>query len=230
MNQAVLNIPRPRLAMLSALILIWVIAVIAAISVDSRVERAVLHVGPMSKDSWPARIIRTPGRFQFTLVIAILLGLCHRLKWRAGLLLCLSGIPVGLFYVAVKWAFGRYRPPMPGDVTIPPHTPWDFLLFRGGFPALWRAQAMGFPSGHTLLAFATATILGRCFPRFRYLFYLLAVIVGIERIAEYTHYFSDVVAGAGLGILAAHLTVRLLAGLLIEPSAGRGFEVAPKET
>ena len=48
------------------------------------------------------------------------------------------------------------------------------------------------------------------YPRFRWLFFLAAIIVGCERIGENAHYVSDVIAGAGFGILSALLANCLL--------------------
>ncbi len=58
-----------------------------------------------------------------------------------------------------------------------------------------------FPSAHAACAFATAFVLARRFPRFRYLFYLVALAVAVSRVVWLKHYPSDVLAGAALGIL-----------------------------
>lgn len=63
-----------------------------------------------------------------------------------------------------------------------------------------------FPSGHTAQAFAAATFLseeykGR-FPWMPYAAYGIASGVGALRIANNRHYLSDVLVGAGIGILA----------------------------
>jgi membrane-associated phospholipid phosphatase len=127
----------------------------------------------------------------------------------------------GILYWISKWIIGLQRPPMPGDVTIQPHSPYAFELFKGGIRALWNAPiAMGFPSGHTALSFATAHVLAICLPKFKWVFYPLAAVVGLEAIWEYRHYLSDVVAGAGLGILAVHLTLHI-ANLMMPDSNAR---------
>ncbi len=56
-----------------------------------------------------------------------------------------------------------------------------------------------FPSGHTSLAFSSATILGYRYPKWRIPLYLGAGLVGFSRIYLGRHYASDVVAGAALG-------------------------------
>jgi membrane-associated phospholipid phosphatase len=65
---------------------------------------------------------------------------------------------------------------------------------------------MSFPSGHTCLAFATAATLAIMIPRWRPAFYALASVVAVERVVENAHYVTDVLAGAAVGTIAAHLT------------------------
>jgi len=230
MDDFAIQIKRQRRLPIAAEVGVWMAALVVALMLDPSVERLVLRYGPFNKESALAMAVRMGGVFWdknvfylpgAPLVAAILLTIFHRWKFKAGALVCLSGAIGGLFYVLAKWIVGRQRPPMRNDVTIAYHTPYDFHPFINGVGALFHAPlAMGFPSGHTTLAFATATILAMCLPKWRWVFYALAAIVGLERVAEYTHYLSDVVAGAGLGVLAAHLTVRLAASVL-KQSAGQ---------
>lgn len=63
-----------------------------------------------------------------------------------------------------------------------------------------------FPSGHTAQAFAAATFLSEEYKdRFKwmpYVSYGMASTVGMMRIANNKHYISDVLLGAGIGILS----------------------------
>ena len=70
-----------------------------------------------------------------------------------------------------------------------------------------------FPSGHTAQAFAAATFLSeeysRQFPWMPYAAYGTATTVGLLRMANNRHFISDVLLGAGIGILCqkgAYLT------------------------
>jgi membrane-associated phospholipid phosphatase len=72
-----------------------------------------------------------------------------------------------------------------------------------------------FPSGHTAQAFVAATILhkefGKARPYISVLGYLTASTVGVLRIMNDRHWASDVLVGAGIGILStnvAYLTHR----------------------
>jgi undecaprenyl-diphosphatase len=56
-----------------------------------------------------------------------------------------------------------------------------------------------FPSGHTVYAFMMATLLSYWFPRYRILFFILAVFVGWTRIYLNLHYPTDVLMGCLLG-------------------------------
>lgn len=61
-----------------------------------------------------------------------------------------------------------------------------------------------FPSGHTAVAFAMATVLGARHPKQKRLYMLLAGAVGLARIHEHAHFLSDVVAGAMIGMDSGH--------------------------
>jgi undecaprenyl-diphosphatase len=63
------------------------------------------------------------------------------------------------------------------------------------------AEGFGFPSGHTTMAFALATVLYPLLPpRWRWLPFLLASAVGVARLYVGVHWPMDVVGGAALGI------------------------------
>ncbi|MCG2613798.1 phosphatase PAP2 family protein [Terrimonas sp. NA20] len=68
------------------------------------------------------------------------------------------------------------------------------------------SDRFSFPSGHTAQAFATATFLSMEYkdrwPWMPYAAYGMASSVGMMRMANNRHYISDVLLGAGIGILA----------------------------
>lgn len=66
-----------------------------------------------------------------------------------------------------------------------------------------------FPSGHTSNAFAWATVLSDHYgPIVGVPVYALATLVGFSRIDSGSHYLSDVVAGAVIGVIVGHTITR----------------------
>lgn len=64
-----------------------------------------------------------------------------------------------------------------------------------------------FPSGHTEAAFVTATVIERHFGwKAGVPAYALAAYIGASRLAEYRHFTSDVLFGAGIGMVAGRAT------------------------
>lgn len=65
-----------------------------------------------------------------------------------------------------------------------------------------------FPSGHSTASFAVAIVLAVRFPRIRWIILLLAMAVAASRVVRGSHFLTDVVGGAVLGMLvgmvAAH--------------------------
>lgn len=83
----------------------------------------------------------------------------------------------------------------------------DWLpLVTNGWRGATNHAAQSLPSGHTATAVGLAIGLTYFYPRGRWLFFALATLAGLQRIAHEVHYASDVVAGATLGgVLAVWL-------------------------
>lgn len=117
----------------------------------------------------------------------------------------------GLAVQALKHLIGRVRPKVAPDAGV-----FNFHPFS------LKNSFASFPSGHTTSIFAAAMALGLMLPRLRWLFYTVAVAVGLARIVVGDHYPSDVVGGAALGSLVAFELARLC--------ASRGFAFRPLES
>ena len=177
----------------------WVLAVCGALLLDGAIARLALPVARVVKHAEVAHELKEVGHFAFVLVLAAFVWILHPASWRGAALLCLNGLTVGLFYTLGKFVVGRVRP-------IVEIAPYKFAPFADGWWGLINGRNVSFTSGHTLLAFAVATCMGHLLPRGRWAFYTVASLLAAERVAELAHYPSDVVASAGLGILAFHIT------------------------
>jgi membrane-associated phospholipid phosphatase len=145
----------------------------------------------VAKCSIIARVAKLPGTFCFILAIIVINLIYRAITIDKQLILLLASATSGLFYSVAKWVVGRGRPI--NDGVLNAH-PFEIHAFEGGVTRLFVARsAESFPSGHASLAFATASVLGSCFPRGRIWFLFV----------EDAHYLSDVIAGAGLGMIAA---------------------------
>lgn len=121
---------------------------------------------------------------------------------------------------------------------------WGQLLSATGFSALITAGLTeglkntwgrtrpyerwfhnSFPSGHTFSAFTSATLLHREYGEKSVWYsvggYTLASAVGVSRILNREHWASDVLAGAGLGIVSGNLGYGLAECLFSNPRRGK---------
>lgn len=71
--------------------------------------------------------------------------------------------------------------------------------FGGWLPSERNTGIQSFPSSHTVTAVGLAVVLAAWYPRGRWLFTTLAVLVGMNRMQCLAHFPSDVFAGAALG-------------------------------
>jgi membrane-associated phospholipid phosphatase len=109
----------------------------------------------------------------------------------------------GAIGMVAKFAFGRQRP------NISPTNQFNF------HPISFKDNS--FPSGHTTVAFALATSFARETHAkiFDVAFFTMATLTAYARMHDNKHWASDVVAGAGLGILSARFVHRHEARVLL---------------
>ncbi len=124
---------------------------------------------------------------------------------RTAAVLCLESLVAsGCITYAIKELAGRERPyaaTAPGGVF---HGPFTYITYNG---KLVFTDNGSFPSGHTTAAFSAATAIGDAYDTapVRIVSYTLAALVGVSRVIEGEHWFSDCFVGAGVGIAGAKL-------------------------
>ena len=153
--------------------------------------------------------VRFSGTYYCVIILALVLVRTRTLTWRqaGGLLLCAATATAAEI---LKWVAGRSRPVTDAGAGALGN-PWDFVPFS------LRDTGNSLPSGHAMLAFATAACLARYYPKWWPLFYFLASLVAAERVLEVAHYASDVVAAAGIGIILSQTCMWTLLRLFPEP-------------
>jgi membrane-associated phospholipid phosphatase len=98
----------------------------------------------------------------------------------------------GLINMLIKWLAGRNRP-----INLFNNGLFGFDHFRMMY------ESTSFPSGHAVTAFTLAAAISILFPRWSIPSFAAAAIIGASRVMITSHYLSDVLAGAGIGILCA---------------------------
>ena len=144
---------------------------------DRELFNRIYETPPRSEPMWTIMEGVTEfGHYRAVMGLSILLmAYGSESHQETGRLLSSAFLGTGILTFGMKELVGRRRPL---DETL-------------GSPA--------FPSGHTSLAFSSATILGYRYPKWRVPLYIGAGLVGFSRIYLGRHYTSDVVAGAALG-------------------------------
>src|ERR1044071_993391 len=187
-------------------ICVWVALMAAGAMVDAPVARQVEERGIsrfVRSSYFLTHVVKRPGEFGVTCIVAAIVCVVHRWRWRAGVFVAVSNV-AGLINTVVKWGVGRTRPfKLPAPFAQP--APFHFDPFRGGLRGVMRQTDLAFASGHGVVAFATAAALALLWPRWKWVFFAVAVGVGLERVAENAHYVTDVIAAAALAVGGGHL-------------------------
>ena len=191
------------------------VLVVGAIATASLADGAINdwaqdHRTPQSDDL--ARVFRYGGEAKVTfgisggIVVAGTIVGDPELQ-RSGGRVLLSLLAAEAATLAVKFSAGRFRPAETDN-------PYVFKPFSGHD---------SFPSGHTTLAFALATSLSNEIDNgwASAAMYTFATGTAWSRLNDQRHWFSDVLAGATVGITAATLVHRHPPKLLAEPNGMR---------
>lgn len=87
----------------------------------------------------------------------------------------------------------------------------DMEMCKYGF--VWfefRLDYNSFPSGHAMTITCVAVIASCAFPHLAVLWFAIALWLGVTRALLTAHFFSDVFVGAGIGLLAARVSLLYL--------------------
>ncbi len=138
-----------------------------------------------------------------TLAVGVVIGFLDRCHWRRAAAFWMVIVLSAAVGSVIKVTAGRERPSRSDQILGHERT-----VFHGPALGLRHASCQSFPSGHTLSAFASATVLASFYPPAAPVFYVVATATGINRIVTHQHFLSDVVTGALLGHVLALLLLR----------------------
>lgn len=100
----------------------------------------------------------------------------------------------------LKFTIGRIRPDyIPEGLELF----GDSLQLRAFIPMSISDCYHSMPSGHTIATFAGLVMIGMLKPKYKWLTWSLAILVGLSRLALARHWFSDVLLGAFIGMVVA---------------------------
>ncbi len=91
------------------------------------------------------------------------------------------------------------------------------LLLYGFRPFQFDLQSDSFPSGHALTIFCVAVIFSAMLPLLSPLWFALATALALTRALLNSHYLSDVLVGAGIGLVVTREVVIQLFPMLARP-------------
>lgn len=131
--------------------------------------------------------ITTLGNAGFLWILIAFLFLTQKRYQKAGIpLFCAISLAMILGDNILKPLVGRVRP---------------CNLFPEISMIIQCPQSPSFPSGHTMVGFASATVIYYYFRRFGWIAYGIASLIAFSRLYLFVHYPSDVLGGIALGIL-----------------------------
>jgi membrane-associated phospholipid phosphatase len=143
-----------------------------------------------------AEIVTTTGESKWYYILlvpayVILRFIVKNKLWSMRILFLFISISAsGLINLLIKWLAGRHRP-----ISLFNNGLFGFDYFRVIY------ESTSFPSGHTVTAFSLAAAVSILFPRWSIPAFIAAVAIGVSRILITSHFLSDVLAGAGIGII-----------------------------
>ncbi len=139
-------------------------------------------------------VITLGGDGVVILVMAIIFGI-HPKTSRFGKTIFSANLYAGITIRLLKTLFGRPRPGV-----IEP-------LFYGPVSGF---QYDSMPSGHSAGAFALAVLLAFKYPKYRWVFYIVALLIAFSRVFTGMHWPADILAGSIIGWGSAKHAIKCL--------------------
>jgi membrane-associated phospholipid phosphatase len=116
----------------------------------------------------------------------------------------------GALESVLKFLSGRQRPYFTDSTKVQASPRFHGPLYKSPKDPSGKRINSSFPSGHTTVAFAAATVYAMEYqdkPLVPVLAYSAATLIGLSRITENKHWATDVLTGAALGYLTGRLIV-----------------------
>ncbi len=110
-----------------------------------------------------------------------------------------STLSAGIVAKVLKMLIGRARPIF-----------FEALDMVGFFPPSTEWAFNSMPSGHTTVSFAGLIMIGLLVPRFKWLTWTLAILIGVSRVCVGAHWPTDVILGAFIGMVVADIVCWML--------------------
>jgi membrane-associated phospholipid phosphatase len=121
-----------------------------------------------------------------------------------------SYITGALMESVLKTITGRQRPYYTDSTKIQAEPTFHGPFYKAPRASNGKKTNSSFPSGHTTVAFAAATVYAMEYkdkPLVPIIAYSAATLIGISRLTENKHWATDVLTGAALGYLTGRLVV-----------------------
>lgn len=134
--------------------------------------------------------VGTAGIIWFILGIALFLRGEKRDKWFFAPFFLTGGLSYIVSEILLKPLVGRIRP----------------SVEMGAIVVGNQSTDPSFPSGHATIAFAMAVVLANKEPKWKWMFYTLAVLISLSRIYLGVHYPLDVISGSIFGLVIGRLS------------------------
>jgi membrane-associated phospholipid phosphatase len=100
----------------------------------------------------------------------------------------------GAVSAVLKFGLGRARPVF-----------FEALGHTGFYPFSFDWAFNSMPSGHAAASFAGLVMIGLLFPRIKWATWTVAIIIGVSRVCHGSHWPTDVLLGAFIGMLSADI-------------------------